>query len=278
VKSIRDSYPIHPFQTLWISMGAKAISCSALLCLFATVIALAQHERVPSQVYEWKDLQVVQNRSGEVRNILKGYTDGFEILQIHTSTVEPGVATEEQVHQELEELIIIKAGTLEQTLNGETQILKPGSVTLVLPGDAHRIHNLGEIPATYYILRWRTKPADRPDIPSASSTMVSWDDVKFTPSAKGGRRNIMRRPTAMMKEFEMHVTTLDEGMKSHDPHTHVAEEILLIRYGQVEEMIDGHPYTAGPGSVIFLGSNVPHGVRNIGNGPCEYYAFQWRLR
>jgi (S)-ureidoglycine aminohydrolase len=81
----------------------------------------------------------------------------------------------------------------------------------------------------------------------------------------------------MLAEFEIHTTMLNEGMKSHDQHTHTEDEIIIVRYGQVEEMIDGTPHQAGPGSVIFLGSDVPHGIRNIGEGPCEYYAFKWKL-
>lgn len=49
-----------------------------------------------------------------------------------TTTVEPGMAApKSQVHQDLEELIIIKAGTLEQSVNGQARTLKPGSVTLI---------------------------------------------------------------------------------------------------------------------------------------------------
>ena len=87
----------------------------------------------------------------------------------------------------------------------------------------------------------------------------------------------MRVPTSMLAEFEIHTTMLNEGMKSHDQHTHVEDEIIIVRYGEVEEMIDGKPHKAGPGSVIFLESDVPHGIRNIGEGPCEYYAFKWKL-
>lgn len=247
--------------------------------MFITTGAFAKYGPVESKAYLWDEFSIERSTSGEVRHILEGPSDGFEYLSISTNSLEPGVASKEsQIQKDLETLIIIKAGTLEQRVHGETKTLKPGSVSLILPGDAHTIRNVGEISATYYVLRWRTKPEYRPEIPQATSTMVNWDDAEYKPSAKGGRRNIMRQPTAMMKEFEMHVTTLDEGMKSHDPHTHVAEEIILVRYGQVEEYIDGKLYPAGPGSVIFLGSNVPHGIRNIGDGPCEYYAFQWRLR
>jgi (S)-ureidoglycine aminohydrolase len=192
--------------------------------------------------------------------------------------VQPGSAVHgAHTHDDREELIIIKEGTVEQTINGESKILSPGSVTLALPGDSHGIRNVGDDPATYYIIRWRTKETDAPVDPSASSLTVNWDDLEFRETSKGGRRSIMRVPTSMLAEFEIHTTMLNEGMKSHDQHTHVEDEIIIVRYGQVEEMIDGKAHTAGPGSVIFLESDVPHGIRNIGEGPCEYYAFKWKL-
>jgi mannose-6-phosphate isomerase-like protein (cupin superfamily) len=107
--------------------------------------------------------------------------------------------------------------------------------------------------------------------------IANWGNLEFKETSKGGRRSIMRVPTSMLAEFEIHTTMLNEGMKSHDQHTHTEDEIIIVRYGQVEEMIDGTPHQAGPGSVIFLGSDVPHGIRNIGEGPCEYYAFKWKL-
>ena len=256
----------------------KRLLIISFLCM-ASFSARAEDQKVASTVYEWAELEVERSETRERRHILKGFSDGFEYLQIHTSSVEPGKAAHDpHTHEDREELIIVKEGTLEQTINGESRVLLPGSVTLVLPGDLHGMRNAGMVPATYYILRWRTKSPRGPVDASASSEMVNWLDLEFKSTDKGGRRTVMRRPTSMLAEFEMHVTTLKEGMKSHDPHTHVEEEIILVRYGRVEEMIDGKPHQAGPGSVIFLGSNVPHGIRNVGEGPCEYYAFKWKLR
>lgn len=255
----------------------KPLLISSLLCL-AAFSARAEDERVDSTVYEWDDLEVERSETRERRHILKGYTDAFEYLQVHSSTVEPGMAAHgAHTHDDREELIIIKEGTMEHTINGKSRILSPGSVTLALQGDSHGMRNVGDVQATYYIIRWRTKEPRGPANPSASSVSVNWDDLELKHTFKGGRRSIMRRPTSMLAEFEMHATTLKEGMKSHDPHTHIEDEIILVRYGQVEEMIDGKPHKAGPGSVIFLGSNVPHGIRNIGDGLCEYYAFKWKL-
>jgi (S)-ureidoglycine aminohydrolase len=251
--------------------------------LFSSVLLLAfgaqaEDEQVSSAVYAWEDLDIEKSETGERRHLFKGYTDAFEYLQVHSNTVEPGMAVHgAHSHDDREELIIIKEGTMEQTINGESRILSPGSVALALPGDSHGIRNVGDDEATYYIIRWRTKEPGSATDPSASSVSVNWDDLEFRETSKGGRRSIMRVPTSMLAEFEIHTTMLDEGMKSHDQHTHIEDEIIIVRYGQVEEMIDGKPHEAGPGSVIFLESDVPHGIRNIGEGPCEYYAFKWKL-
>ena len=234
---------------------------------------------VDSTVYEWADLEVEKIGTTERRNIIKGHSDGFDYFQVHASSIQPGEAADDlQIHEDLEQLVIIKEGTVELTMHGESKILIAGSVTLALPGDLQGIRNAGLIPATYYLLQWRTKSPGGSVDSSASSKIANWLDIDFVSSEKGGRRNIMRRPSSMLAEFEMHTTTLNEGMKSHDPHTHIEAEIILVRYGRVEEMIDGKPHKAGPGSVIFLESMVPHGIRNIGTGPCEYYAFKWKLR
>jgi quercetin dioxygenase-like cupin family protein len=86
----------------------------------------------------------------------------------------------------------------------------------------------------------------------------------------------MQRATATFEELEMHVTTLNEGVTSHDEHVHESEEIILVIKGEVEESINGIPHKAGPGSLILLLDDDSHGIRNVGKGQCEYFAFKWK--
>lgn len=105
--------------------------------------------------------------------------------------------------------------------------------------------------------------------------MVHWNQVEFKPHDKGGRRNFFDRATAHAKRFEMHVTTLNEGLMSHPPHTHKAAEILLLTHQQAEESIDGKWLSSDVGDIIFLQSNAPHALRNTSKGSCTYFAFQF---
>ncbi len=83
------------------------------------------------------------------------------------------------------------------------------------------------------------------------------------------------RATAMTKRFEMHVTTLNQGLWSHPPHIHRAAEILLMMDGSAQESIHGNIHPATIGDLIYLESNVPHAIQNTGKGTCTYFAFQF---
>jgi len=108
-----------------------------------------------------------------------------------------------------------------------------------------------------------------------ASFVKDWNKIEFKPHDKGGIRHYFERPTAMCKRLEMHVTTLKEGIKSHEPHQHRAEEIVLIIDNKTEMQIADKFYKGGSGDMYYLGSNVSHAIRNDGKGTCMYFAFQF---
>jgi (S)-ureidoglycine aminohydrolase len=235
-------------------------------------------EKLKTSVYLWDDLPVEKTTSGERRQVFEGYTKALTYFEVHVSTLNPGLAPHgSHVHNDLEELIIVKEGTIEQSINGVKKVLGPGSVVLASPGDDHGIRNAGDSKAEYYLLRWQTKnPPDRQRSEEAGgSESYDWNAVEYKTTSKGGRRQIMQRPTALLKELEMHVTTLNEGVTSHGEHVHDAEEIILVIKGEVEESINGVQHRAGAGSLFLLLDNDSHGIRNAGKGQCEYFAFKW---
>ena len=81
------------------------------------------------------------------------------------------------MHTDMEELIIVKEGTIEQSINGVKKILGPGSVILASPGDDHGIWNAGDTRASYYIIRWKTaEGVDKDRSESAGgSTFYDWE-------------------------------------------------------------------------------------------------------
>ena len=234
--------------------------------------------KLKTAVYDWQKLETEETSSGKRVQILEGKTNALDYLEAHVTTLKPGKAPHgSHVHSDMEELIIVKEGLIETTVSGSKKVVGPGSVILALPGDEHGIWNAGDTEASYYIIRWKTNQT--PDLDrakqSGGSKFYDWKDIEFQTTTKGGKRQFMQRPTALLSELEMHVTTLNEGVTSHAEHVHSNEEIILITKGEVEESIKGIPHRMGPGSLIFLTDEDPHGIKNVGTGQCEYFAFKW---
>lgn len=237
----------------------------------------AQHQPIASGVYVWKDLPVSKKASVEQRQILEGTTPAFKHLKVHATTLKPHQAPHPSHKHSDEELVIVKEGELTVTIEGKTETLETGSIALIMPDDEHGFENKTNAPVTYYIMRYEAvEGADLERGKKAGgSFVVHWNQVEFKPHDKGGRRNFFDRATAHAKRFEMHVTTLNEGLMSHPPHTHKAAEILLLTHQQAEESIDGKWLSSDVGDIIFLQSNVPHALRNTSKGSCTYFAFQF---
>jgi len=70
---------------------------------------------------------------------------------------------------------------------------------------------------------------------------------------------------------DLHESELPGGMAPHAPHKHVHEEMLFIREGEMEVMINGQSTRLGPGSCAYLASNDLHGYRNPGTAPVKYF-------
>ncbi|WP_460981321.1 cupin domain-containing protein [Spirosoma fluminis] len=246
-----------------------------LLLPLVTLVLLEQP--ITSNVYVWKKSPVAKKATSEQRAILEGSTVDFRHIEIHATTLPAHQAPHPGHKHDDEELIIVKEGELTVTIEGKTKTLGIGSVALMMPGDEHAFENKGTSPATYYVMRYASKaPADlKRGREAGGSFWIDWKEVAFQPHDKGGIRRMFDRATAMTRRFEMHVTTLNQGLWSHPPHTHRAAEILLMVNNSAQESIDGRMHTATVGDLIFLESNVPHAIQNTSQGSCTYYAFQF---
>jgi XRE family transcriptional regulator, regulator of sulfur utilization len=109
-----------------------------------------------------------------------------------------------------------------------------------------------------------------------SSTAFDWNKVEAKPTDVGSFRKFFETATPTLELLECHVTTLNPGLASHPPHQHPEEEVIVIREGTVEALVSGEWKRVGPGSVIFMASNVLHGLRNVGDTPAVYHVFMWR--
>jgi quercetin dioxygenase-like cupin family protein len=108
------------------------------------------------------------------------------------------------------------------------------------------------------------------------STVFDWNGMKAEPTKIGAVRRVVQRPTATLDELEIHITTLMPGETPHPPHQHPAEELLIIKEGTVESLVNGQLQRVGAGSIVFQASNQLHSLRNVGDTPATYHVIQWK--
>ncbi len=111
--------------------------------------------------------------------------------------------------------------------------------------------------------------------PVMGSSIFDWNSFEATPSKVGFTRKVFQAPTATLDELECHITTLNPGQSPHEPHKHPDEEIIIIKEGTVESLVNGQLKRVGPGSIIFQAANQLHSIRNIGDTPATYHVFKW---
>lgn len=251
-----------------------------IVLFFYVLNCQAQPGAVPSGVYHWADQPIEKSDKRESRKILEGTSPHLEYLEIHATTQYPGAKpASAHANKDIEECIIVKEGTMKATVEGRSQVLGAGGVILLMPQQMHSIENIGEDNLTYYVMRYRSKKEMnlQRGIQSGGSLMLNADSLVFKaePGDFKGGRAYFDRSTAMCERFEMHVTQLNSSGPSHDPHTHIESEIILMISGKTEMTIDGKKYKAAAGDFYLMNSQLLHGIRNTADEPCSYFAFKW---
>lgn len=127
--------------------------------LSAALTAGAMHAApafIGETAWNWNDLKVVKTPVGETRSIVQGPTATLDELEMHVTTLNPGLASHAPHKHPNEELVIIDKGTVEALINGEWKRLGPGSVILNSSNVMHALKNVGDTPAQYHVVNWKT--------------------------------------------------------------------------------------------------------------------------
>jgi quercetin dioxygenase-like cupin family protein len=125
---------------------------AGLVTAFAAGTAAAQQSKLASKSYRYEDLPVRSTSENTQRAILRGELHtGFEI-EMHETELAPGKAPHAPHRHVHEEMIMIREGTMEVTISGNTSKLGPGSVAFVASNEEHGWRNIGETRARYFVL------------------------------------------------------------------------------------------------------------------------------
>lgn len=124
--------------------------------------ATAHPDKLHSAVYEWSKLPVERTAVGARREVLDAPTVTTERLRCHVTTLDAGLASHAPHRHPEEEIILVKEGMVEVTINGASRRVGPGSILFFASNDEHGLKNAGEEPATYYVIRVHTEATPQP--------------------------------------------------------------------------------------------------------------------
>jgi (S)-ureidoglycine aminohydrolase len=256
----------------------KRFAVALMMAVGGASTVRAQAAPVKAGVYPWAQASSMDVGGGRVeRVILSGSTLDLDSLEVRAVTLPVAArADTSSAHEHLETFMMVKEGKLWVTLNGVSRALGPGSVALALPGDRTVVSNVGGTPASYYVFTYRSKaPMDLTRGKQAGgSFMVELSEQAEKPTVSGVRRDVLNRPTAMFKRFESHWSSVNEGLRNHQTHTHRADEFMMMTRGNVAVLIGTTEPPASESDVVFLGSMIPHSLASKGPGPAQYLVIQ----
>jgi heat shock protein HslJ/quercetin dioxygenase-like cupin family protein len=109
-----------------------------------------------SKVFDWASLTAAPIPNGERRAVLDGPTETVDLLHVHVTTLAPGKISGPPVRHLQEEVLIVKEGEVEVSLDGTTQKAGAGSILFFAAGAVTGLRNVSSAPATYYVIYYKT--------------------------------------------------------------------------------------------------------------------------
>jgi len=117
---------------------------------------------LPSGVYAWESLPVEKTANGERRAIFDATTATVDRLETHITTIDEGKASHAAHQHPDEEMVFVREGVVEATINGVPKMAPAGSVIFYASNDLHGMRNAGKGQASYFVLRWTSPGKEGP--------------------------------------------------------------------------------------------------------------------
>ncbi len=143
-------------RDLIVAASTIGITCSVLAAVDQRASLIG------SSTYDWNHLQPTKTSVGEVRQVFRGPTATLDELEMHITTLNPGMASHPPHQHPNEELIILRTGTVETLSNGVWTRLGAGSVIFNASNQWHSLRNVGDEPATYHVINWKSPSTPPP--------------------------------------------------------------------------------------------------------------------
>jgi quercetin dioxygenase-like cupin family protein len=142
---------------------------AAAITLACVSVAQQPGGLLDSTAWKWQDLPAKRTDVGELRAVVRQPTRTLDELEMHITTLNPHTASHKPHTHPNEEMVILKEGTLQAHVNGKEIVVGPGSVLFFASMQPHAVQNIGDTPATYFVINWASAAAGTKKIPTPPS-------------------------------------------------------------------------------------------------------------
>ena len=228
---------------------------------------------------DWDSLTPRTSPNGQSRPVFDNPTGTLDKLEVHITTLLPGMSSHPVHRHSWEEILLLKEGELELSINGRKQHAVPGAFIFLASNDPHNATNTGSKPATYYVINFVTdlshsasdKSAAEQAVPGKlPSSVIDCNSLPSTPTKTGSRVVCVSSPTLTFLALESHITTLNVGQSTALDIVDPGDEFVLVKSGSIEVTVNGIADRMKEGSVLYWAPNDKRTIRNVGATPASY--------
>jgi quercetin dioxygenase-like cupin family protein len=266
-------------QSLLLNLLLAHVALAAAQTVSVAYAPPAQSAVLGSTFVDWDALTVRSTPAGQQRAVFDNPTPTLEKLEVHVTTLLPGMQSHPPHHHAWEEMLLIKEGNVDVSINGQKHRAGPGYLIFFASNDPHNLQNIGDKPATYYVINFYTdlvhtvadKPAAEQAVPGKlPSSVIDCNSLPASPTKAGSHISVVSSPTLTFLALESHITTLNVGQSTASGIVDTGDEFLVIKSGSVEVTVNGVAARLEEGSMLYWAPNDKRTIRNIGTTPAAY--------
>jgi quercetin dioxygenase-like cupin family protein len=230
---------------------------------------------------DWDSLVPRETAAGQVRQVFDNATVGLDKFEVHITTLNPGKESHPVHRHPWEEMLLVKEGDFEISINGRKQHAGPGALVFFASNDPHNARNVGTAPATYYVINFvsdlahdsNAKAAAEQAIPGKLASGI-YTPGPATPTRTGQRVVVVNSPTLTFQALESHISTLNPGQHTEADIIDHSDEFVVVTQGEVEMKVNGIASRMNAGSMVYWAPNDKRGIRNMGRTAASYQVFR----
>lgn len=138
---------------------------ASVVTLACVSVAQQSAGLLDSTAWKWDEMEVKKTDVGELRQVVRQPTRTLDELEMHITTLDPNTTSHPPHTHPNEEMVIVREGTLQAHVNGEEVVVGPGSVLFYASMQPHGVKNIGDTPATYFVINWASPGMNKKELP-----------------------------------------------------------------------------------------------------------------